>query len=433
MVMVGIDVGATRVTLSSDSGVMCHDHTAPRDLLMRIADDVPYVSLDGNSHEVQAAHEIYASAVAEALGSMTAEETEDADCPPRLDRPVDAPVALAVPGWWAPRAIAKVRIALAERGITSELFNDAEASVAAHQLSGQQLPKTVAVVSLRAELSSVAIVRNDGERYEALLSPTLAHGEGGRSLDAAVLRHLVQGLEAAGYAVEGDDSSTIAAARRALCQCRELREALSTTAAETLILELLEANHRLRIVRSELEELSLPWADSVIDMVRTALDQCGEPVDAVLLTGGLASMPLMSQRISANLGLEVIVPEEPSRIAVRGAEHLLAAQGAVTGKSGSLRGLLRAIFLSGSASQGPTLDPSARNRKSTIDASDTRPKTDLGSFDAVISGVALETAPQDRPRVPTASPWGNVSSSPTTAADSGDSESSDRSSSALVK
>ena len=310
--MVGIEVGATKITRNDGSSIPLGHDTMPPDVLRRIADDLPHVRTIADSCELVSAYKIYAALVADALWTQ------------QLGKEGDPPVALAVPGWWSPRALEQVRDAFSEQRINAVLVNDAEAAVAEYQAAGGELPERVAVVSLRANHTSVVMVRDCAGDPTALMSPTVVHDEGGQHLDTAVLRHLIQGHEDLGDAIDTTDPDVIAAARTSLAQCTALREALSMSAREATHLDIPGFAQRMLLVRSELDELAAPWADVAIGIVRTALDECAEPADTVLLTGGLAAMPLISQRMSADLALDIRVPDDPHLIVARGAERLLA-------------------------------------------------------------------------------------------------------------
>lgn len=308
--MVGIDVGATKITQSNRLNVMLRDNV-PRDLLKRVADNRPHVDVAQARVSLQAAHNIYAEAVGEALRHQ------------RLGGSDDPPVAIAYPGWWGPGATARIVSALAAQQLNVFMVNDAEAAVAEFLRETGSSAKTIAVVSLRATQAGVVIVQDCDTEPIALQSPALVHEEGGDCLDSAVLRHLLQGLMDMGNAIDLTSPKTISAAALALTQCQQLRESLSQSATESIRLHMPGVTHSVRLVRSELEEVVRPWADAVVHMVASAMNLYDQPIDAVLLTGGLATMPLMSQRLSADLALEVLVPHSPLLLAAQGANHLL--------------------------------------------------------------------------------------------------------------
>lgn len=311
--MVGIDVGATKITQSNRLSVLLCDDV-PRDLLKRVADNRPLLSATPAGVSLQPAHHVYAKAVGEALRHQ------------QLGGRESPPVAIAYPGWWGTGATERTESALAEQELNVLMVNDAEAAVSEFHRETGSVPKTVAVVSLRAVQAGVVIVRDCDTQPVAIPSPTLVHDEGGDCLDSAVLRHLLQGLTDIGDAIDFSCPKTISAASLALTQCQQLRESLSQSATESIRLHMPGVTHSVRLVRSELEEVVRPWADAVVHMVASAMRLYDAPVEAILLTGGLATMPLMSQRLSADLELEVIVPNTPLLLAARGADHLLLSR-----------------------------------------------------------------------------------------------------------
>lgn len=313
--MIGIDIGATTVTTTTREGDVRRSLDLPEELLCRVGEDLPCVMLGEDDFELKQAHEVVAEVTARTVAEHRGATGEPAD-----------PAALAVPGWWTPRALRWVGLALESEGLGDiVLVNDGEAAVRGHVSDGTPLPETVAVVSLRAEFSSVVIVEQCTGHPRAVRSPALVHVEGGNRLDGTVLHHLLRGLGDLGVTIDRDDPDSVAAAREVLQQCREVRETLSTNAVQSVQPAFPAGDRRLRLVRSELEELAEPWVDAVVRMVATAADQYPQVVDAVLLVGGLAAMPLVSQRISADLGLEVVVPRDPDTVVARGTAQLALA------------------------------------------------------------------------------------------------------------
>lgn len=327
--MIGVELGSTGVTQSSGAGVLVEAPRTPSDLLTRVAEGAPYVWTNGDESGINASHNVYAATIADAIRARG------------LDTDGEA-VAVAVPGWWSPRVLDRVRRSIAYQGVHALLVNDAEAAVCEFASGGEQLPETVVVVNLSATCSSAVVVTDCGGDPTARPSPALAHSEGGLQLDAAVLRYAVDALAEGGETFAANLQST-EAERAALIQCRETREALSTSSRESL--QLSNGGMRVLLTRSELEELAGPWIDAVSDIVSSAVAHAARPVQAVVLTGGLAQMPLVSQRLSADLGLEVFVPDEPRLAAIRGAGRLAAIwnQRPVKPQRGGLRALMRRL------------------------------------------------------------------------------------------
>lgn len=359
--MTGIDVGTSRITVLRGAGrsgidapraaetierVACAG--APEDLLLRIADGAPYVRLRDGECELVSVHDLYARAVVDALRGSTTDAPDISGIPDVRDdagaradtgaldntaaqgRPDEEP-AVAVPAWWPRRAVLETSRALERAGIFAVLIDEAAAAVAEYRAgrhdasaaaSPLPLPDAMAVVTLRAGATSAAVVRGCAEASPALERPALVRAEGGRRLDRAVLRHLMRGLEEAGCTVDASDPRTAAAVGDLLVRSRALRESLSVAVAEAILPGIPGCDRKVLLARAELEALADPWVGSVVELLGTALERTESTVDTVLLTGGLAAMPLVAQRISADLGLEVLVPDEPELVAVRGAERL---------------------------------------------------------------------------------------------------------------
>lgn len=345
--MVGLDIGTTKISLSDGSTIKLPSDQSPHDLLARVADETPYVRVSSAGIELIPACDIFATAVAHAIFDR------------QLMGEADVPVAVSVPGWWSTRVLTRVRGALTRQGVSAVLINEAEGALAAFQAdhggSDQQLSEYVAVVSMCAEATSVVIVHNTADDPRVLAHPVSARTEGSRSVDTAVLQHLVRGLQDLGDEIAVTDLATIRAARAALPQCRTLKESLSTIGTEALQPSIPKAQHRIRVVRSELEELATPWVNAIVDMLKTTIEQCAERVDSVLLIGGPATMPLISQRVSADLGLTVVVPDDPKTTAVRGAAQLLAERRDAPRKKRSMWASLKQQF-SGTAGESTHRD-----------------------------------------------------------------------------
>lgn len=326
--MAGIEVGSKRIVIDGGSALVFTPDALPHDLLLRIAQGAPLVHVDSGAAQLRAPEELYARAVAEAVAELAIDDAE--------------PTGVAFPGWWSPATEQRVRDALNESGVDVQLVNDAEAAVAATLLRDQvaspegavagtvdsadnsAINGAVAVVNLRSGFTSVVIVQSAAEHRTALRTPTMVIPEGGSRLDTLMLRHLTSLLADAGDEIDRNDPPTIVAAQEALTVCRSYREQLSTSTVAAIDIDLPGATQSIRFVRSDLERLAKPWVDRVISMVDTVISESNAPVSAVLLTGGLAAMPLISQRVSADLAIEVSVASEPSGVAARGAAILVA-------------------------------------------------------------------------------------------------------------
>lgn len=325
--MAAIEIGASGVI--DNNAVRLSLATAlERDLLMRIATQRALVTTVDGASALSVPEVPFVAAALEAVRTTST----DQGC-----------AALVIPAWWSARARDGVVALLGESDPCIAVFDDAQAAIAEWAADGGAVPETLAVVSLRAAHSSVVIVENCQTNPVTLPSPALVHDEGGDDLDAAVLRHVLMSLESVGIT---DGCADARAMESALRQCRMVRESLSGAATESVRLDLPGVDTAVRLVRGEIEDISLPWVDAVVHLVMSALDLYGAPVDAVLLTGGVATMPLVSQRLSADLGIDVLLPAEPALISVRGAERLRSRKDIVEASAvdADIRRGLRGLF-----------------------------------------------------------------------------------------
>lgn len=322
--MVGVSIGAQAITLSDGQRIQLADDI-PRDLLQRVATNTPYVLLHDGGADLAHPHEMFATAVTDALHAAEVDSES---------------VAVALPGWWGPSAVKRVRQAFIERDVEYLCVNAAEAVANFARRATPELSGNVVVVSLGSESSSAVLVRNTEQQPTANANPMHILDEGGARLDVAVLHHLLHGLQELGDQVEVSDAYAVESARHALVQCQALREDLSTSLIETVLPDVPHAAHRLRVLRSEVEALAYPWLNDVIATIHMAMAQDSGEVSALVLTGGLAEMPLVTQRISAELGGIAIVTATSRTATAEGAEAMLQQQRAQD-SAGVLRQLTR--------------------------------------------------------------------------------------------
>lgn len=379
--MTGIDVGSTSITHSNGAVTPLDLDVIPSDLLIRIARDEPYVRIGDRHVELQSASTLLAAAVAQATSHVVTHVSER--------------VALATPGWWSPGVQGQVCEALSAEGLDVTLVNDAEAAVYEQLSQGHALPETVAVLSVRAGYTSAVIVEQCTSTPHAKRTPTMVHAEGGDHLDILVLQHIVQGLTDKNVTVDPDDATTIRAARDSLAQVRTQREMLSVSGIVQVSISLPGGSTPIRFVRAELEQLATPWCDAIIAQLHTLLAHYEKGVDAILLIGGLAHMPLISQRVSADLGLEVIVPDEPALVTARGAARILETLTAPPPRQSSftraLHGMSRAMRMFARPSQVRPNDETELPRVMRTSPAPKKSSLNDPQFDDIIA--ALSTPP----------------------------------------
>ncbi len=98
-------------------------------------------------------------------------------------------------------------------------------------------------------------------------------------------------------------------------RCRIAKERLSTQDAVCLP----DASGMILLSRENFELLITDLLDEAVEFARDVLIGANVPIDAVVLIGGGARMPIVQNRVGPLLELPSIVPTEPETVAARGA------------------------------------------------------------------------------------------------------------------
>jgi hypothetical protein len=301
-VAVDLGSGAVKIADGADASVRLA-HPIDSDLAARVGTTVPLIRRDGGRVVTQAPHDAYVRAVAMALDGMAAES-----------------VAILAPDWWSKRARELVEQSLvAHASGPFRLVSPAVAAVSASR-DRRRLPTTVAVLDIGAESSSTTVLtRVDGE-YGVVGRPAVLHGWAGNEIDRRLLHHVLGWLSVDGHAYEPFDAETASAGRSLLTQVKAAKERLSTRPAATLTPDLPGANAELRLVRSEFDEVARGTVDAIVAMLKASITtNAPDGAGAVLLIGGSVSIPLVTQVISVEVGVPVVLDDDPATLAVRGA------------------------------------------------------------------------------------------------------------------
>jgi actin-like ATPase involved in cell morphogenesis len=301
---VAVDLGSSAVKVATDgrSAVLVARAIDP-ELAARVGTTVPLVRREGRLVLTQAAHEAYVRAVATALDGTTAES-----------------VAIVTPDWWTKRGRDMVAQTLeAHEAGRFQLVSPAVAAVRA-AAEKHRLPTTVAVLDIGAESSSTTIVTADDGGHRVVGRPAVLHGQAGNHIDRRLMQHVLGWLGDDIHGAELTQAEIAAAGQSLQKQVKAAKELLSTRPVATLTPELPGANVELRLVRSEFDEVARETVDAIVAMLKANIVvNAPDGVEAVLLTGGSVSIPLVTQVISVELGLPVILENDPATLAVRGA------------------------------------------------------------------------------------------------------------------
>jgi molecular chaperone DnaK len=241
-----------------------------------------------------------------------------------------ASVALVVPPFWGEHRRTLLAAAVTRAlDLPCAVVSSAEAVVRAHARSGRLSDgSVVGVYDLGASTLDTAVVGiAAGGATDHRTPPRQPLPWGGRDIDDAVLAHVLESLPPVHRARGSHLPAAVGRALRA--HCVAAKESLSTETVVRLPIDLPDGPRSfLRLTRQELEELvAEPLADSV-ESLRDAVRDAGADVadlDAVVLSGGGARIPLVAEILSAHLERPVVVDDEPEFTAARGAALLALA------------------------------------------------------------------------------------------------------------
>jgi molecular chaperone DnaK len=271
-------------------------------------------------------------AVAAVVARVREVATAQEGCPP-------ARTVLAVPPSWGPHRRACLMESLAATCPDVSLLSSAVAATH-HHVASTALPQrgTVAVYDLGASTLDTAVVGpadDGGLRHLAVPPPPLPWG--GRDIDDALLAHVLRGVE---RPTDGDAPVAFPVGLRERVVAAKEALAADTVACVDLPLP----TGPVRVTRDELEDLLDRRIEESVVRVAAAITGAGlgaDDVDGVVLAGGSVRLPLVAERLSAGLGLPVVVDPEPELTVALGAARLAAAAVPVADERAGIAGITR--------------------------------------------------------------------------------------------
>lgn len=315
----GITVGTSNTVAVTTSGGQRKLHIRPSTLgteqelpesfLSRVGDPVDIRTRDGSA--VRAA-DLVAAAVGRAV-----DDTGPA-----------ASIVACYPAWWTQHTVEVQRTALTAAGLDSvALVPEPTAAMRwLQEVHESSHDGAMAVYDLGATGLTVSVARTgamSGLLGEPIHSTTVA----GAEFDLLTLRFVL------GYAVGEKDfdpfdplvEQELSALRD---RCRNAKETLSKITATVVPVRLPgSAPVDVRLVRDEVEDLYRESLLASADLVREAVRRAGltlADLDGVLLTGGGAAMPLVTELISTEIGVPVAAASDPAHLSAHGAALLAA-------------------------------------------------------------------------------------------------------------
>ncbi|GAM48617.1 hypothetical protein NSK11_contig00083-0018 [Nocardia seriolae] len=281
----------------------------PESFLSRVGDPVDIRTRDGSA--VRAA-DLVAAAVGRALDQAG---------------PADAVVA-CYPAWWSQHTVEVQRTALTESGLdTVALVPEPTAAMRwLQEVHESSHDGAMVVYDLGATGLTVSVART-GAMSGLLGEPVRTTAVAGSEFDLLTMRYVLA------HAVGERDfdpfdplvEQELAALR---IRCKNAKEALSTNTATVVPVRLPGLGHTdVRLVRDDIEELLRGPLLGSTDLVREALRRAGvasADLDGVLVTGGGAGIPLVTELLSTEFGIPVAAAADPAHLSAHGAALLAA-------------------------------------------------------------------------------------------------------------
>ena len=281
----------------------------------RVGDPVPLVAADGTSYP---AEQLVVAVLDEAAAAAM-------PAPP-------SGVAIATPSYWNSSATAALASALtasrltATTGAVPRLVPDAVAALTALNANpGFDRSGVVAVLDFGGGGTSITLA--DGASAFAMIGGTERYAEfAGDQVDQALLGYVLDRV-GGDHGADPAQTAAVGSLARLREECRAAKERLSSDTATTLAVDLPDLQTEMRLTRAELEELiarPLAGVSAALENTLTANGVGWSNLSSVVLVGGGASIPLITQQISERSRVPVVKTPQPALDAAVGAAMIAA-------------------------------------------------------------------------------------------------------------
>ncbi len=299
----------------------------------RVGDPVPLVAVDGSAHRAD-------RLLVDALGALAHDAGGVGP---------SAEITVAVPAYWRAGTVRALAATLthdrnlAPNGVVPRLVSDSVATLIALRRD-PGLPDDGVIALVDCGGSGTSITLADAGRGFQPIADTVRYLEfSGDQIDQAMLAAVLSSSSGTG---ESDPAATtsVGSLKRLRDECRLAKERLSAQLEVVIPLALPGVTSEVRFTREKLDRLIDAPLDGVIAAVEEALRRDGltwRDLSAVAVTGGVAGIPMVAQRLSERSAHRVLSSEQPAMTAAAGAA-LIAGSGfdadAQTGIASSVAG-----------------------------------------------------------------------------------------------
>jgi hypothetical protein len=284
----------------------------------RVGDSVALVSADGSAHDPDLL-------LVEALDAMVLAAGADA---------ASSEISIAVPAYWKPGTVQALRnglrthLGFVRSGMAPRVVSDAIASLtAANAELCLAATGVVGLLDFGGSGTSATLVNIAGDFQP--VSPTLRYEDfSGDEIDQALLLRVFEEL---GHGSGIDPASTAAVGQLAQLSehCRAAKERLSTDTVTEFAAELGGRRCSMKLTRDELGDLiqdRLTGFIYAVDDLLARQHKSWTDLAAVVVVGGGASIPLVTEHLSVHSRRPVVTPSQPAFAAAVGA-LMLASRG----------------------------------------------------------------------------------------------------------
>jgi molecular chaperone DnaK len=288
-----------------------------REFKRRVGDDTPLSVGD----TVWAAHELMAELACWVVETVSTRE----GAPPMA-------VAVTHPASWGEHRKALLTAALDEVGLCdAELLPEPHAAAINHASAGRlDVGDTVAVYDLGGGMFDAAVLRQrDPDVFEQLGTPTGHDRLGGLDFDAMVFDHVCRAHPDVVADLDPADDGQVSAVALLRGECTAAKEALSEDTEAVIPVLLPQVQGQVRLSQAEFEDMVRPALEDSVALLRAAIDSTGMlPADlrSVLLVGGSAPIPLVTELLSSALGRPVVTASAPEASVALGAVLALRSE-----------------------------------------------------------------------------------------------------------
>jgi actin-like ATPase involved in cell morphogenesis len=236
--------------------------------------------------------------------------------------PVREHVVVTHPANWGPYKLRCLREMLASAGVTGATLCAEPVAAAIDFASSREVPDdaNLVIYDLGGGTFDVAVVAKSDDGFRVLGTPLGDEHLGGSDFDEAVVIGTLERLGLHDFDVDDPDVARgLIALRR---ECVEAKEALSTEVSTQISSLLPGAVRRVQFNRREFEELIRYLLDASVATTRRALRLAGVEIadlHAVVLVGGSSQIPLVTELLTRELGVPVILSTSPKNTIALGA------------------------------------------------------------------------------------------------------------------